>query len=574
MTSSLSRTLWISLTLWALALWVSACTGTLPGELAIGEERQGGWSTADAVVVSDDVSSAAQGPEDGSRVSEEVEPQVPEQPVEDTSSEERIEEVSAPVAAEDTTSEGPEEPLEPQEDVEESEPIESEPEVSESLCGDALCEPSEDCASCPQDCPLCRPAPGELIVTEIMQNPKAVSDALGEWFEVLSLADEERSLKGLTLRDADSDGHIINAELTIAPGQRLIFAASFDLGVGLQADYVWTSFYLGNASDFIVFEDGDLLIDAVAYGGDEAWPDPSGASMKLASSALNAGDNDLGSNWCEAVMPYGAGDLGSPGEANLDCGQAPPSICGDGVCAEDELCDQCLDDCGLCPCPEGEARDCSESCAPLALIGDGACDAGWDCIEQGFDGGDCLEPGCGVTLFFSEYVEGSGNTKALELFNPTSQVIDLADYALWKITNGGNWGDESMKSTELEGSVAPGEVFVFCHTKLSESLPEVCDQLSGGNPMNFNGDDALGLAYQGVLVDAIGLEGEDPGIGWALNEVENATQDHTLVRAPEVTVGDLGWSASGLSWIVYDKDQTQGLGTHEVSLPCTPSDAP
>ena len=82
--------------------------------------------------------------------------------------------------------------------------------------------------------------------------------------------------------------------------------------------------------------------------------------------------------------------------------------------------------------------------------------------------------------------------KAPEIFNPTSQTIDLADYALWKITNGGYWGDESMKTTLLEGSIAPGEVFVFCHTKLRRACL-MCDQVSGGNPMNFNGDDALGL---------------------------------------------------------------------------------
>ena len=39
-------------------------------------------------------------------------------------------------------------------------------------------------------------------------------------------------------------------------------------------------------------------------------------------------------------------------------------------------------------------------------------------------------------------------------------------------------------------------------------------------------------------------------------------------------MGDLGWSESGLSWIVLEKDDTQGLGAHEVSLVCEPSAAP
>ena len=42
---------------------------------------------------------------------------------------------------------------------------------------------------------------------------------------------------------------------------------------------------------------------------------------------------------------------------------------------------------------------------------------------------DCSE------LFISEYVEGSGNNKAIEIYNPTDQNLALDDYNLTKYTN-------------------------------------------------------------------------------------------------------------------------------------------
>ena len=41
-----------------------------------------------------------------------------------------------------------------------------------------------------------------------------------------------------------------------------------------------------------------------------------------------------------------------------------------------------------------------------------------------------------TNLFISEYVEGSGNNKVIELYNPTSDAIDLSNYALSRWSNG------------------------------------------------------------------------------------------------------------------------------------------
>ena len=216
---------------------------------------------------------------------------------------------------------------------------------------------------------------------------------------------------------------------------------------------------------------------------------------------------------------------------------------------------------------------CLGDCLAQGAPGDGVCQAGLNCLEHGFDGGDCLAPGCGTALFFSEYVEGLSNSKGLEIYNPTGSPVDLSDYAIWKIANGGLWIDDAMV-TWLEGSLASDDVHVFCHTGLSPQTPGVCDQASGGNPMNFNGNDALGLVHKGVLIDVIGAEGEDPGAGWMIGEESSATKDHILVRDPAVTAGDPLWQSALSTWTVLGDDATDGLGAHVVTIPCDPSNAP
>jgi predicted extracellular nuclease len=218
--------------------------------------------------------------------------------------------------------------------------------------------------------------------------------------------------------------------------------------------------------------------------------------------------------------------------------------------------------------------DCFEVCVDVAALGDGACDPGLDCLDHGFDGGDCLEPGCGAALFFSEYVEGSSNHKGLEIYNPTSVPVDLSAYAIWKITNGGLWSDLDLDITPLEGVLEPGDVYVACHTGLDANplVAGVCDVVTGGNPTNFNGDDALGLAHLGTLIDVIGAEGEDPGTGWEMAGTANATKDHTLVRDPAVTAGGADWTTAIETWQVLGADHFASLGTHDVTTPCVPAD--
>ncbi|MDP6260923.1 MAG: lamin tail domain-containing protein [Candidatus Marinimicrobia bacterium] len=176
----------------------------------------------------------------------------------------------------------------------------------------------------------------------------------------------------------------------------------------------------------------------------------------------------------------------------------------------------------------------------------------------------------GQDLFFSEYIEGSSSNKALEIYNPTDAAVDLAGYEIWRISNGGDWAEGEENAVDLNGySVDAGDVFVICNSSIAEEYAGECDIL-GTTATYYNGDDAVGLAYNGTLIDAVGEAGDDPGSGWAVAGVTDATKDHTLVRKSSVTQGNTDWASSSgtdvcdSEWNVYDQNTFDYLGSHDV----------
>ena len=172
----------------------------------------------------------------------------------------------------------------------------------------------------------CVSSPPNIIITEIMQNPSAVADGAGEYFELYNAGDSPVDMNGWTIADNDSDSFVVSSSVVLAPGAYAVFANNGDSGTngGFVPHYVYgTSMFLANGADeLVLFDTGLNEIDRVEYDGGPVFPDPNGASMSLIDVAL---DNNVGANWCEASTPYGAGDLGTPGSAN-DCVSSPPNI--------------------------------------------------------------------------------------------------------------------------------------------------------------------------------------------------------------------------------------------------------
>jgi len=161
-------------------------------------------------------------------------------------------------------------------------------------------------------------SPGDLVITEIMQNPSAVLDDHGEWFEIYNASGASIDLDGLIIKDDGSDSHTISGTVVVPSGGYALLVRNGDGGTngGLPTvDYVYSGFDLANGDDEVVIMDGSTEIDRVAYDGGSNFPDPTGASMYLTSVAL---DNNVGSNWAEeALYTYGDGDYGTPGAARV-----------------------------------------------------------------------------------------------------------------------------------------------------------------------------------------------------------------------------------------------------------------
>ncbi len=162
--------------------------------------------------------------------------------------------------------------------------------------------------------------PGDIVITEIMQNPNAVYDSDGEWFEIYNNSDHAIDLNGWIIKDYDTDSHTISQSVVIQPGEYLVLGRNADTATngGVTVAYQYSGINLANGADEIVLllPDGITEIDHVAYDGGPNWPDPTGASMYFNGTFTQ--DNNDPSLWAVSDLPWdgSAGDFGTPGYAN------------------------------------------------------------------------------------------------------------------------------------------------------------------------------------------------------------------------------------------------------------------
>lgn len=169
-------------------------------------------------------------------------------------------------------------------------------------------------------------------------------------------------------------------------------------------------------------------------------------------------------------------------------------------------------------------------------------------------------------LFISEYIEGSGTTRAIEIYNNTGSSVDLSAY---KITNyyNGNTTVTSAYVYELSGTLNHGETFVLYHTSSVAAIitaAQTADLYFGSSSsyINFNGDDAIALSKNDVIIDLIGVIGTDPGSAWVEGDISTANM--TLVRNSNVLEPTATWNST--EWTAYATDTAIYLGDHEVNL--------
>jgi len=194
---------------------------------------------------------------------------------------------------------------------------------------------------------------------------------------------------------------------------------------------------------------------------------------------------------------------------------------------------------------------------------------------------DCSE------LFISEYVVGSGNNRALELYNPTDAPIDLAGYNVGRFRDGA--GTPMLLNSEtglLTGSIPAYGTYVIVVDKrnpngtgfeapVDDALLDVGDifvnpvYVQSNSPFYFNGDDAVPLIKgTSTLIDIVGRIGEDPGTAWADENGTWWTVDKTLIRKSTVLKGDtdgLDAFLPELEWDSLPENTFTNLGWHDCA---------
>jgi hypothetical protein len=198
-------------------------------------------------------------------------------------------------------------------------------------------------------------------------------------------------------------------------------------------------------------------------------------------------------------------------------------------------------------------------------------------------------------LFFSEYIEGTGNNKAVEIYNPTKQTIDLSSYWVLRFSNGSSTFAEGG-ATHLTGTLASFKTFVLVNGQTTSTptspacspvLQAKANQLDGAYPapLYMNGNDAIALVKTlgGVppaadmsnvtSVDLIGQIGQGAAIsaetGWSYVKDTTVTYKNSggdiitgkvvnyIVQAKSSTVNGVNSNAQfGPFWLSWTSDHT------------------
>ena len=154
-------------------------------------------------------------------------------------------------------------------------------------------------------------------------------------------------------------------------------------------------------------------------------------------------------------------------------------------------------------------------------------------------------------LFISEYVEGSGTNKVIEIANFTGGPVSLSNYTLKLASNSNNFS--TTYTFPNSPTIANGDVFVVANSGLNSGCQSEQDDVNN-SITGFNGNDAIGLFKNDVLIDILGIEGD--GNDFAKNV--------TLIRKPEIQFPSTTYDAN--EWNVVSIDDCSDLGQHNQTL--------
>ena len=151
-------------------------------------------------------------------------------------------------------------------------------------------------------------------------------------------------------------------------------------------------------------------------------------------------------------------------------------------------------------------------------------------------------------LVISEYVEGSGFNKAIEIYNGTGAPVSLAGLQYRLYSNANTSPNDSYDFPAVD--LADGDVFVVTNPSFALAAGGAVDATSGA--INFNGDDAFEIVdADGNVIDSFKQAGAD--ITNANNRTlrrNEFTRDTDITDAYDITA----------QWDVFGEDDVSNLG--------------
>ena len=134
-----------------------------------------------------------------------------------------------------------------------------------------------------------------------------------------------------------------------------------------------------------------------------------------------------------------------------------------------------------------------------------------------------------MPVLISEYVEGTGQNQAIELFNTGPDTVDLSSFSL-ELYAGASTTAGSIFS--LSGSLASGATYVIANSGATAGLLAVADLSSVG--LAFSGKDAIVLKDGADIIDSFGQIGGNQVWGSG----DETTENVTLRRKETILSGD------------------------------------
>lgn len=174
-----------------------------------------------------------------------------------------------------------------------------------------------------------------------------------------------------------------------------------------------------------------------------------------------------------------------------------------------------------------------------------------------------------ASLLISEYIDGSGNNKFIEIYNGTDSPISLNNYKLEVYDSATNNSQASanqiLNLIDVQSSLASGQAMII---KNASAAAAIAGYAWPG--LIFDGNDAIVLRERGTneVVDSIGQLNAAPPAAWTGGNV--TTSNSGLRRKPEVCIGRRDATDPfnpAEEWLQYPSTDLNGLGSHQVNCP-------